>query len=265
MSDSFDKPTFPDLDENKDVTSDIAEDDEGSDVEVGVGESDVDDSVVDVEDDIDGDDIEDEVGSDIDDDDEGTDIADDGINETESVDMGANEVKSLTPSSKKQMPILKLNSDTTDDVENLSSADDLTDTDTDDDLDDENALQKFDQDIQNDFIKMHHPEVIVDSHEKVKLMTRIKRNKEGIIDDPLHKTHPFMSRYEITHLLGLRAKQIEHGAPPLITVPSNIIDGYHIARLELQNKKIPFIIKRPLPGNKYEYWNAHDLEVLRDI
>ena len=265
MSDSFDKPTFPDLDENKDVSSDIAEDDEGSDVEVG--ESDVDNSVVDVEDDIDGDDIEDEVDSNIDDD-EDADIADDGINESENINMDDSNtanIKSLTQSSKKQMPILKLNSDTADDVENLSSAEDLTDTDTDDELNDENALQKFDQDIQNDFIKIHHPEVIVDSHEKVKLMTRIKRNKEGIIDDPLHKTHPFMSRYEITNLLGLRAKQIEHGAPPLITVPSNIIDGYHIARLELQNKKIPFIIKRPLPGNKYEYWNANDLEILRDI
>ena len=62
-----------------------------------------------------------------------------------------------------------------------------------------------------------------------------------------------------------KKKQIEHGAPPLIVPPSNIIDGYQIARLEMQQKKIPFIIKRPLPGNKYEYWHARDLEILRDI
>ena len=257
MSDSFDTPTFPDLDESKNA------EDEGSDIEV-------DDS--DVGDDIEGHDIE---GDDIEDEDiEDEDIEDDDdeLNETGSVNIDANdanEVKSLTPPSSTKMSMLKLNSNTSDDEGNLSSADDLTDTDTDadtdDDLDDTNALQKFDQDIQTDFIKKHHPEVIVDSHEKVNLMTRIKRNKAGMIDDPLHKTNPFMSRYEITNLLGLRAKQIEHGAPPLITVPSNIIDGYQIARLELQNKKIPFIIKRPLPGNKYEYWHARDLEVLRDI
>ena len=264
MSDSMDKPTFPDMDETKeaDVTSDIAED-EGMDVEIEESDPDVDV----------GDNIE---GSDIDaDDDEGSEIGDDDdddneLNETESVSMDVSDtskVKSLTSSSSKQMSMLKLNSNTSDDEGNLSSAGDLTDTDTDteDDLDDTNTLQKFDQDIQTDFIQKHHPEVIVDSREKVNLMTRIKRNKAGLIEDPFHKTHPFMSRYEITHLLGLRAKQIEHGAPPLITVPSNIMDGYQIARLELQNKKIPFIIKRPLPGNKYEYWHARDLEVLRDI
>ena len=43
-------------------------------------------------------------------------------------------------------------------------------------------------------------------------------------------------------------------------VPENVIDGYIIAELELQQKKIPFIIRRPIPGGGSEYWKIGDLE-----
>ena len=49
------------------------------------------------------------------------------------------------------------------------------------------------------------------------------------------------------------------------STPDNVMDGYQLARLELRAKKNPFIIKRPLPGNKQEYWRVRDLEILRDI
>ena len=35
-----------------------------------------------------------------------------------------------------------------------------------------------------------------------------------------------------------------------------------IAEQELKEKRIPFIIKRPLPNGKYEYWNVKDLEII---
>jgi len=40
------------------------------------------------------------------------------------------------------------------------------------------------------------------------------------------------------------------------------VDGYQIALLELEHKKLPFIIKRPYPNGGVEYWNVGDLEVL---
>ena len=49
---------------------------------------------------------------------------------------------------------------------------------------------------------------------------------------------------------------------PFVKVPENIIDGYIIAELELQQKKIPFIIKRPMPGGGFEYWHLRDLELI---
>ena len=63
-------------------------------------------------------------------------------------------------------------------------------------------------------------------------------------------------------MLGQRAKQIETGSKPFVKVPENIIDSYVIAELELREKKIPFIIKRPIPGGAFEYWNLKDLEII---
>ena len=40
-------------------------------------------------------------------------------------------------------------------------------------------------------------------------------------------------------------------------------DGYLIAQQELEERKIPFIIKRPLPmGGGCEYWKLNDLEIV---
>jgi DNA-directed RNA polymerase I, II, and III subunit RPABC2 len=36
-------------------------------------------------------------------------------------------------------------------------------------------------------------------------------------------------------------------------------DVREIARLELEQKKLPFIVKRPLPNGTYEYWRLADL------
>jgi len=91
-------------------------------------------------------------------------------------------------------------------------------------------------------------------------MCKIIRNKEGKIVDKLHKTLPFVTKYERTRLIGARAKQINHGSEPLVEVPDSIIDGYTIAVMEFEQKKLPFIIRRPLPNGVCEYWKFRDLE-----
>jgi len=100
--------------------------------------------------------------------------------------------------------------------------DDDDDDDDDDDEYEENYLQKFDGEVDKNYINEFHPEK--------------------------------------ARILGQRAKQIEIGAKPLVKVPENIIDGYLIAELELRENKIPFIIKRPIPGGAFEYWRVKDLE-----
>ena len=80
--------------------------------------------------------------------------------------------------------------------------------------------------------------------------------------DPLHQTLPFLTKYEKTRILGERTHQINSGAKPFIPVETDIIDGYLIALKELEQKKIPFIVKRPLPNGGCEYWKLKDLEIV---
>ena len=42
----------------------------------------------------------------------------------------------------------------------------------------------------------------------------------------------------------------------------NMIDSYLIAKLELAEKRVPFIIRRPIANGSSEYWNVKDLEIL---
>jgi DNA-directed RNA polymerase subunit K/omega len=41
-----------------------------------------------------------------------------------------------------------------------------------------------------------------------------------------------------------------------------VIDGYLIALKEMEEKKLPFIIRRPLSNGASEYWKLSDLEFL---
>ena len=131
-----------------------------------------------------------------------------------------------------------------------------------DEEEDENYLQKFDRDLARNYVAEFHPEVLQESSDEVCRLAAVVRNAEGIIVDPLHKTVPYLTKYEKTKVLGQRAKQIERGATPLVHVPENIIDSYLIAELELKEKKIPVILRRPLPNGAFEYWRLQDLEIL---
>jgi DNA-directed RNA polymerase I, II, and III subunit RPABC2 len=73
---------------------------------------------------------------------------------------------------------------------------------------------------------------------------------------------PFVTKYEKAKILGERAKQLNAGAVPMVPVNEDIIDGYLIALAEFEQKKIPMIIRRPLPNNASEYWRLQDLEIL---
>jgi len=80
--------------------------------------------------------------------------------------------------------------------------------------------------------------------------------------DSNHRTYPFLTHYEKTKIIGLRANQISKGSSPFIAVPKHITDVRDIARMELEQKRLPFIIKRPLPNGQFEYWRLADLLIL---
>ena len=135
------------------------------------------------------------------------------------------------------------------------------DGDDDDDEDDEN-LEKIDFSLKQNFLKKNHPEKNYHNYDEVYHLAKVLRNKEGDIVDELHKTIPVLTKYEKAKILGMRANQINNGSKPFITLDSNVIDAYVIAQMELEQKKVPFIIRRPLPNGGSEYWNITDLEYL---
>jgi len=145
----------------------------------------------------------------------------------------------------------------------INSDDESDDNDNDDLNIDENYLQKFNNELKGKIIEDYHPELHQHNYEEIATLSRIVRDKDGIIVDPFHKTLPFMTKYEITKVIGSRAMQISSGGKPFIPLDENMIDSYLIALEELKQKKIPFIIKRPFPnGNGCEYWKVKDLEIL---
>ena len=128
---------------------------------------------------------------------------------------------------------------------------------------DEAYLQKLDKDMSRDFIVDFHPESQMHNYDEVRKLSKVARNAEGRVIDALHRTNPFLTKYEYTRVLGQRAKQIDAGAVAFVKTPPEILDGYLIAKAELEAKKLPFIIRRPLPGGGFEYWHLEDLELLR--
>lgn len=132
----------------------------------------------------------------------------------------------------------------------------------DDEINSTKKVHLFNKEVNIDYIKTTHPECLPINMDELKVMLPVIRNERGIIIDDFHTTISILTKYEKTRVLGQRASMIEHGAIPFIEVPSHIIDSTIIAEMELNEKKIPFIIKRPLPNNGFEYWRLCDLELI---
>jgi DNA-directed RNA polymerase I, II, and III subunit RPABC2 len=125
---------------------------------------------------------------------------------------------------------------------------------------DEAVVQTFDASLKDDLISKAHPQESTISYAEVKSRCGVQRDEHDRVVDPLHNTIPMLTKYERARVIGLRAKQINSGSPPF--VETSLVDGFLIAQLELTEKKIPFILRRPLPNGEHEYWRVSDLEVL---
>jgi DNA-directed RNA polymerase I, II, and III subunit RPABC2 len=95
-----------------------------------------------------------------------------------------------------------------------------------------------------------------DNFNKVMELTNANYDKE----DKKKITTPTLTKYERTKIIGIRAEQISSGMPALVKVPANVNNVIEIAEMELEQRKIPFIIKRNLPNKGCEYWKVEDLQ-----
>ena len=126
--------------------------------------------------------------------------------------------------------------------------------------DEEDEIINIENNIEYNLLNKFHPEMKQINNNELNSLIIQDKNKKGY--DNNHTTIPIMTRYEKAKIIGLRASQINAGSEILIDIPDNIIDGITIAKMELEQKKIPFIIRRPLPNGKSEYWDINDLEIL---
>jgi DNA-directed RNA polymerase I, II, and III subunit RPABC2 len=152
-----------------------------------------------------------------------------------------------------------------DDTGPATEYDDLEEVQDDlDELDDIDAAAAAAQDaLPLKKLYQHHPECLIDYIEEVVPRLTLSTVPAGPHStDTQHKTYPFITQYERTRILGMRANQLSQGAAPFIIVPKQVTDVREIARLELEQKRLPYILKRPLPDGSHEYWRLADLMLL---
>lgn len=76
----------------------------------------------------------------------------------------------------------------------------------------------------------------------------------------------YMTKYECSRIIGIRAAQISMSAPVLIEIPVALQNKFmYIAAIELKNHLLNIKIRRPLPMNKYCEVHVNDMELPDDI
>jgi len=108
----------------------------------------------------------------------------------------------------------------------------------------------------------YHPETILDYAEKILPMIPLQEIPALLGQDEKHMSQPFLSVFEKTKILGFRSNQLAQGARPYVVIPEYITSTLDIARMELEQRRLPFIIKRPMPNGTFEYWRLSDLMII---
>lgn len=99
--------------------------------------------------------------------------------------------------------------------------------------------------------------VIINEDQQQEDVAGIRRGIRKVPDEE-RITSRFMTKYERARILGSRALQISKNAP-LMVDPGEESDPYKLAEMELDKRKVPFIVRRYLPDGSYEDWKVSEL------
>lgn len=147
-----------------------------------------------------------------------------------------------------------------DDDDNLLQIPSNSYQDNDDDDDYDECDERFDK--LSEATQYYHNKHNVLSYDEIKPLLIVKRDKYNNIIDSYHRTIPILTKYEKTKIIGLRSVQLANGLKPFVEVPTDIIDPVVIAEMELKEKLLPFIVKRPISLTDFEYWPLKELEII---
>lgn len=87
-----------------------------------------------------------------------------------------------------------------------------------------------------------------------------RQTYDKMVSAEQRRTIPFLTRFEKARVVGKRAMQISKGAPSLVDV-GNLDNPVDIALKELKDRKLPYIIRRPLPNGMFEDWRLDELRI----
>ncbi len=87
-----------------------------------------------------------------------------------------------------------------------------------------------------------------------------RQTYDKMVSAEQRRTIPFLTRFEKARVVGKRAMQISKGAPSLVDV-GNLDNPVDIALKELKERKLPYIIRRPLPNGMFEDWRLDELRI----
>lgn len=103
-------------------------------------------------------------------------------------------------------------------------------------------------------------------HQSTIIHPEVQSISRDAIDTKERKTLPYYTKYEQTALLGIRKQQLADGALPLVDtkefVPSNPLFLEQVAKKEIYERKLPFIVHRRFPDGTSEYWSASELSIM---
>ena len=122
------------------------------------------------------------------------------------------------------------------------------------------------KDLGNELLRFH-PEARIDTIESISMdiqLTNVPPSFENADGqkDPKHRSVPYLTQFEKTKILGFRVNQLSRGARAYIAVPEHVTDLKEIARMELEARRLPVIVKRPMPDGTFEKWRLSDLLIL---
>ncbi|KAG2388804.1 hypothetical protein C9374_000243 [Naegleria lovaniensis] len=132
-------------------------------------------------------------------------------------------------------------------------------------MEDENVLEQFEDIGEEDYQPQEEESEILPEDDAVLEETEdanapyIPVDKHKVPKED-RKTTRKMTKFEKARVLGTRALQISMNAPVTVELQGET-DPLQIARKELQQKKIPMIIRRYLPDKSYEDWHVNELEI----
>jgi len=120
------------------------------------------------------------------------------------------------------------------------------DGETEDDLDITEEELEDEEDEEDEITTGTIEDTINLSHFQSKLTTK-EDTYQQLYNYNKYRTTDYLTKYEYTRILGLRAQEIAKGAQIYVDV-GDIKDPIQMAEKEIREGKCPYIIERPVPG-----------------